>query len=77
MSKMNELDYLLKNLPRENLINLMFDSLALMQQYNGRSRYYCVVECIGGKIVEQDDGREIAELPSLAEAKRITRMGSV
>ena len=42
-------DFLLK-LPRKNLVHLMSESLDLMQQYNGRTKTYCISEALGCKL---------------------------
>lgn len=40
---------LLKQLPREKLIVLLWESLDLMQSYNGRSRTSCILETMGAE----------------------------
>ena len=46
-------NFLLK-LPKKNLVHLMSESLGLMQQYNGRTKTYCIAEALGCK--QNSDG---------------------
>jgi len=48
---------------KERLINIMHEALDLMQQCNGRSQLYCIVEAAGGMIFEQEDGSFKFSLP--------------
>lgn len=40
-------------LPRANVVNLMWDALDYMQQWNGRSRGTCIAMAMGGKEVKE------------------------
>lgn len=49
------LDWLAAQTP-EKLIEIMFEALQLMQQYNGRSLRYCVCEAAGFEHAKTDEG---------------------
>jgi hypothetical protein len=38
-------------LPKQNIINLMWDALDEMQSYNGRTKQTCILEAMGAKSV--------------------------
>ena len=61
-------DFLLK-LPRKNLIHIMDDALDIMQQYNGRSNFYCICRAMGWK--ERNDGYAFLPTP-LSMVKKYT-----
>ena len=61
-------EFLLK-LPRKNLINLMWESLDLMQHWNGRSRTYCITLAMG---YEFDKDENILKSPTFREVKANT-----
>jgi len=44
-------NFLLK-LPRKNLVHLMSESLDLMQQYNGRTKTFCIAQSLGCKLTK-------------------------
>ena len=44
---------LLEKLPAENLINLMWEALDIMQSYNGRNKTECILMAAGAT---QDEG---------------------
>lgn len=44
---------ILLKLPKKNLINLMWEALDNMQEYNGRSRTQCIVMAAGGTVDEE------------------------
>lgn len=52
------LDNVLARKTKEELIDIMYDALDLMQQYNGRSRFHCIAVACGYEAVESenDDG---------------------
>lgn len=59
---------LLLKLPKENIVNLMWEALDEMQSYNGRSRQTCIMLAMDA--TEVGEGKR--KLPSLAEIKRST-----
>ncbi len=61
--------FLLK-LPKENLIHTMWEALDLMQQYNGRSRVFCIATALGAKENPEKEGNW--KIPKLKEAKENT-----
>lgn len=63
----------LMKLPRANLINLLDESLDLMQQYNGRSRMTCIMMALNAKEIEEGKW----ERPTLKAAKEATKNGSL
>ncbi len=65
---MDKLHKLMMKLPRANLINLTYNALDLMQQFNGRTHYYCILRAIGAIETGEDKWR----LPSLKIAKEHT-----
>lgn len=66
---MNEEIYqLLLKLPKQNIINVMWEALDHMQAYNGRSRMYCILEAIGYEQVNDNKWKPC----SMAAIKRNT-----
>ena len=47
------LNKLLNSLPRAVLIEVMYEALDLMQQWNGRSRFWCVFTALEAKEVKE------------------------
>ena len=43
-------------LTKHELIDIMYEALNLMNEYNGRSQMYCICLAMGGKPVETDSG---------------------
>jgi len=70
---MDKLERLLKELPKTHLIHLMYSALDIMQGYNGRSIEACILESLGAKGTENNDGSWTWEMPSLKEAKENTK----
>lgn len=58
---------LLLKLPRRNLVHIMWEALDLMQQYNGRSKMYCIAMAIGAKEDSKQDGKY--SIPSAQKIK--------
>lgn len=54
-------------LPKENLLYVLFESLGLMRQYNGRTRYWCVEEVLFGKERRDAVGNEYRECLPLSK----------
>ena len=63
---------ILLKLPRKNLIHLMWGALDEMQSYNGRSRQECIMQGMGAKEKQKEDGTYKYVIESLAELKRNT-----
>lgn len=61
---------IIMKLPKQNIINLMLNSLDLMQGYNGRKISECILESIGAKYCGE---KEVWEIPPLEEIKRHTK----
>ena len=72
MGNDNDLGTMLRKLPRENLVNLMYTALSEMQAYNGKSPTFCILESVGAHQEEQLDGSYKVTLPSFKDAKDIT-----
>ena len=70
---MNDFIYerLLK-LPRNNLINLMWESLDFMQQYNGRSKLECIMLSLGSEELYNEKDQKIWNIPSIKKMKEVT-----
>ncbi len=70
---MNDFIYerLLK-LPRKNLINLMWESLDFMQQYNGRSKLECIMLSLGSEELYNEKDQKIWNIPSIKKMKEVT-----
>ena len=64
----------IKQLPKENIINLMWGALDIMQGYNGRSRTQCIATALGGEV--SGDGSTIS-LVTLKDAKENTEQMGV
>ncbi len=62
-------EFLMK-MPRANLIGLLYNSLDVMQGYNGHSRWFCIQAALGSDLKELDSGGWSAKYPTLADAKR-------
>jgi hypothetical protein len=45
---------ILLKIPRKNLIHIMVEALDLMEQFNGRTKTYCICEAMG--LEEKEDG---------------------
>ncbi len=58
---------LLLKLPRKTLIDILWESLDLMQSYNGRSKTYCITMSMGVKEDPKKEGRY--SIPSLKKIK--------
>ena len=54
-------------LPKQHIINLMWDALDIMQSYNGRTKQTCILEAMGAK----SDGTKW-KLPSDEQLKKAT-----
>ncbi len=53
---MNEKLYdMVMKLPKKNIVNLMWEALSYMEQYNGRTRQACILMALGATQLE--DGR--------------------
>ena len=59
-------------LPKQNLINLMWEALDHMQAYNGRSRTTCICMAMDCEEVEKDNGTVAFKPPSLKQVKENT-----
>lgn len=71
---MNEKLYdFLMELPKRNLINLMWEALDHMQAYNGRSRTACICMAMDCEEIEKDNGRVTFKPPSIKQVKENTK----
>lgn len=62
---------ILLKLPKENLINLMYNALDEMQSYNGRSINHCICTAMGCEQQEKD-GRTYWKVPKMKTIKEMT-----
>lgn len=61
---------ILMKLNREQLVAVMWNALDQMNQYNGRSKTYCIAVALGLEPEEDENGEYTITIPSLAEIKR-------
>ena len=48
---------------KEDLLDILLESLTIMQVYNGSSVTHCIVEALGGVNYETDDGKDMISYP--------------
>jgi len=63
------LDEILEFKSKEELRDIMYEALDLMQQYNGRSRIWCIVVALGGTASDNDDGSFTYSIPTSSDTK--------
>jgi hypothetical protein len=59
----DQLDKWLMKRSKTELIEIMLGALDEMQLYNGRSRQECIIRTIGGRVIEDEQGRVSFTLP--------------
>ena len=63
-----KLNDLISKLPKQNIINLMWEALDIMESYNGRSKTNCILRAMNA--MEFDEGKY--KLPSVEKLREAT-----
>lgn len=66
----NKLFETVMKLPKEHIVNLMWNALDEMQYYNGRTKTTCILLAMGAKEADSDGHKW--RIPSLKELKENT-----
>ncbi len=57
---MEKLYEIIRRKNKKQMVDIFEQALDLMQQYNGRSKFYCVATALGYDVIIKDNGKELA-----------------